>query len=54
MNINLKTFHAVIPESIYVEDNIDFTDVVDNNTVVREITSMARLTAAKIVVHNMR
>ena len=54
MNPNLKAFHAVIPDGIYVDDAIDFIDVVDAHTIISEITSIDRLTAAKQVVHNMR
>ena len=43
-----------MPESIYVADEVDFVDVVDSNTIVSEITSMARLTQAKITVHDKR
>ena len=44
---NLNVFHAVIPECIYIIDDVDFVDTVDDNTIISEITSMARLTAAK-------
>ena len=54
MSYNLKTFHPVIPVCIYVTDKVDFVDVVDSNTIVSEITSMARLTSAKFTVHNKR
>ena len=43
MSPNLKVFHAVIPECIHIVDQIDFADIVDDNTIVAEITSMARL-----------
>ena len=54
MHPNLKVFYAVIPECIYIIDDVDFIDIVDDNTIISEITSMARLTAAKQLVHNMR
>ena len=44
---NLNVFHAVIPECTYIIDDVDFVDTVDDNTIISEITSMARLTAAK-------
>ena len=54
MNPNLKAFHAVIPECIYVVDDVDFADVIDDNTEPTEISSMARLTEAKLAVHEKR
>ena len=51
---NFKAFHAVIPDGIYVVDDIDFLDVVDDNTIVSEITSMERFNKAKLTVHHKR